>query len=100
MYLDFDPDTAWSRVHVPVLLLAGGRDRSVASLETWPRIERALRQAGNSAYTLRVFPTANHEGLESSTGAEDEYPRLHRYAPGYLEAQLAWLRETLHIPAR
>lgn len=96
-FLAFDPDTAWSRVRVPALLLASGRDRSAASLETWPRIERALRRAGNTAYKLEVFPTANHDGLESTTGADDEYPSLHRYAPGYLSKTLDWLRSTLHV---
>jgi alpha-beta hydrolase superfamily lysophospholipase len=99
-FLDFDPDTAWSRVRVPALFLAGGRDRSAASLETWPRIATALRRAGNNAYTLRVFPTANHEGLEAATGADDEYPVLHRYAPGYFLTLLEWLRATLHLPRR
>jgi pimeloyl-ACP methyl ester carboxylesterase len=93
--LAFDPDTAWSRVHVPVLLLAGGHDRSVASIETWPRIEAALKRAANTRYTLRKFPTANHEGLDSVTGNDDEFPTLHRYAPGYHEALLDWLRATL-----
>ena len=93
--LAFDPDTAWSRVHVPVLLLAGGHDRSVASIETWPRIEAALKRAANTRYTLREFPTANHEGLDSVTGSDDEFPTLHRYARGYHQALLDWLRSTL-----
>jgi pimeloyl-ACP methyl ester carboxylesterase len=99
-YEAFDPDSAWSRVRVPVLFLAGGHDRSAASIETWPRIEAALRRAGNTRYTLRTFPSANHEGFESETGADEEYPRLHRYAPGYFEQTLQWLRDTLGpIPA-
>jgi hypothetical protein len=96
-FLAFDPVVAWSRVRVPVLLMAGGRDRSVASTETWPRIETALRLAGNTKYRLRVLPTANHEGLDAVTGDDDEFPTLHRYAPEYFDTIIVWLRGVLKL---
>lgn len=96
--LAFDPESAWSKVTVPVLFLAGGRDRSVASTKTWPRIEGALQAAGNKKYALRVFATANHEGLDAVTGDDDEFPTLHRYAPGYFDAIMDWLRTVLKLP--
>ena len=91
MLMDFDPSESWERVTCPVLLFFGELDANVPPRESWPPIERALRQAGNRNVTKILLRKANHLFLEARTGARDEYPRLSRFVPGYFDAMARWL---------
>jgi len=92
MLMDFDPSGSWRRVTCPVLLFFGELDANVPPQESWPPIERALRQAGNSRVRQIVLPNANHLFLEARTGARDEYPGLSRFVPGYFDRMAQWLQ--------
>jgi uncharacterized protein len=92
MLMDFDPSASWKRVTCPVLLFFGELDANVPPRESWPPIERALRQAGNRNVTKILLPRANHLFLEAQTGTRDEYPRLSRFVTGYFDAMARWLR--------
>jgi pimeloyl-ACP methyl ester carboxylesterase len=96
MLMDFDPSPSWQRVICPVLLFFGELDANVPPRESWPPIERALRQGGNPSVTRFVLPKANHLFLEARTGARDEYPGLSRFVPGYFDNMTQWL----HAQAR
>jgi pimeloyl-ACP methyl ester carboxylesterase len=92
MLMDFDPSESWRRVTCPVLLFFGELDANVPPRESWPPIERALRQAGNRDVTKILLRKANHLFLEAQTGARDEYPGLSRFVPAYFDAMARWLR--------
>ena len=93
MLMDFDPSASWKRVTCPVLLFFGELDANVPPRESWPPIERALRQAGNPRVSQVVLPKANHVFLEARTGTRDEYPGLSRFVPGYFDRMAQWLQD-------
>jgi uncharacterized protein len=95
MLMDFDPTPSWARVRCPVLLFFGELDANVPPEESWPPIERALRQGGNHAVTRVLLPKANHLFLEARTGARDEYPGLSRFVPGYFDRMARWLQDAV-----
>jgi pimeloyl-ACP methyl ester carboxylesterase len=92
MLMDFDPTPSWKRVRCPVLFFFGELDANVPPRESWPPIERALREGGNHNVTRFLLPHANHLFLEARTGARDEYPRLSRFVPGYFDRMASWLQ--------
>lgn len=92
MLMDFDPSSSWRRVTCPALFFFGELDANVPPRESWPPIERALRQGGNSTVTQIVLPHANHLFLQARTGARDEYPGLSRFVPGYFDTMARWLQ--------
>lgn len=91
MLMDFDPTPYWRQVRCPVLLFYGEVDANVPPSVSWPPIERALRDGGNSRVTMVVLPKANHVFLEAKTGGRDEYPGLSRFVPGYFNRMAEWL---------
>ena len=91
MLMDFDPVPSWTRVRCPVLFFYGELDANVPPAESWPPIERALRQGGNRNVSKVLLPRANHLFLEARTGARDEYPALSRFVAGYFEQMGDWL---------
>jgi pimeloyl-ACP methyl ester carboxylesterase len=91
MLMDFDPAPLWPRVRCPVLLFFGELDANVPPRESWPPIERGLKQGGNADVTHFVLPQANHLLLEARTGARDEYPGLSAFVPGYFDRMAGWL---------
>lgn len=92
MLMNFDPAPSWRRVRCPVLFFFGELDANVPPAESWPPIERALRDGGNTGATQVLLPRANHLFLEARTGARDEYPGLSRFVPGYFDRMAQWLR--------
>jgi pimeloyl-ACP methyl ester carboxylesterase len=95
MLMDFDPTPYWRQVQCPVLLFYGEVDANVPPAVSWPPIERALRNGGNSRVTMFVLPKANHVFLEARTGGRDEYPGLSRFTPGYFSQMARWLEATV-----
>jgi len=87
----FDPRPYAARVKVPILALFGGLDRSTP-MESAANLELAAREAGNTAVTIQVFPTADHGALDAVTGGNAELPSRSRFAPGFFEAIRRWLR--------
>src|SRR5262245_2159255 len=100
--LDFDPTSYWERVKVPVLRIFGERDDRAPVDRSVARTREAFQRAGNTRYTIKVFPGADH-GIaiapkpsasdQRSTGV-DEVPK---FAPGYLDTMTGWLREQLGL---
>ena len=91
MNVDVDPTPLWERTTIPVLALFGGKDTEVYASRAAPRLQSMLTRAKNPDFTIKVFPEGNHEGFEAVTGYESEFPRLHRYSPGYFRLMNDWI---------
>ena len=74
-YFAYDPLPTVRKVKQPVLILQGERDRQVDQSHA-TMLANALRGAGNTRVTLKVFPTLNHLFLPSKTGSFSEYSHL------------------------
>lgn len=85
-----DPYANLTRVHQPLLAIFGDRDRSTDPGESLPLFRRALRQAGNTHYTLRVIHGADHTMHANATGFTPDRPGA-PFAPGYLALTTTWI---------
>jgi dienelactone hydrolase len=79
----FDVVPYLRRMNVPTLWLLGGRDQEIPLRATLAILRRL--QSSGKAYTIRVYPGANH-------GLFDVPPTDPRAMPDTLD----WLRETVH----
>src|ERR1700720_4629528 len=74
----------WRQVKIPVLALYGGKDLNVPAAKNVTALTQALTAAGNQDFTIKVFPDANHDGLETTDpmldGEQARY--LTRLVPG------------------
>lgn len=55
----------WRQVRIPVLALYGGKDLNVPAQKNVTALTQELTDAGNRDFTIKVFPDANHDGLET-----------------------------------
>jgi pimeloyl-ACP methyl ester carboxylesterase len=84
-----DPVGPLERVQQPVLAIWGEKDRVEPPAESARIVREALQRGGNTRYTIRFFPDAEH-GLHSSP---DGFVTREHLAPGYLEAVTSWVKE-------
>lgn len=77
----YDPALTFRRVRCPVLIIYGEKDNPAEGVA---RIERALKEAGNRDYTVRVFPGADH-----SLEVRGEGGRM-TWAEGFLALLTDW----------
>lgn len=92
-FLSYDPSYALEKVTCPVLLLFGGKDLQVPVGQNQKPMEDALKKAGNSDYTVKIYPDANHLFQEAGTGSPDEYPQLpKKFVPGFLDEITEWIK--------
>jgi pimeloyl-ACP methyl ester carboxylesterase len=89
----YDPSVALERVSCPVLALFGELDKSTPVSQTIANMQRALKIAGNTRFTYKVFPKGNHGLLESETGSNREIPKLKRFVPGLFDTITVWLQK-------
>ena len=90
----YDPKPALRKVSCPALVLNGEKDLQVPHKENLPAIEAALKEAGNSDYTIKMLPGLNHLFQRSSTGAVSEYAKIpETINPAALNAISDWLLE-------
>ena len=93
-FLVYDPRPTLSKVHCPVLAIIGERDLQVPPKQNLPEIEKALKSAGNTNYTLRELPELNHLLQTCETGAPSEYGRIEEtMAPAALAVIGDWIVE-------
>lgn len=90
--LDFDPAASWKRIKVPVLAFYGERDNVVPVPRSVEAIDKALKQAGNSDVTIKVYADANHLiklpfGEQPDSGGKWDWSRP---VPEYLDTMLNW----------
>ena len=95
---NYDPLVTARLVRQPVLILHGALDRQVTVGQA-DTLAAALREAGNRAVTVRIFPGLNHLFLvsPSGTGAPDEYAVLREVIPpaDVLDTLASWLAARL-----
>jgi Xaa-Pro aminopeptidase/pimeloyl-ACP methyl ester carboxylesterase len=102
LYLMSQVDTVelWRQITIPVLALYGGQDLNVPAEKNVIALDAALKSAGNRDYTIRVFPNANHDGLDAGKAplTYDQFRHLQRYAAGYFSTQLDWVLHHVESP--
>jgi dienelactone hydrolase len=74
-WLDYDPVSTARRLRAPTLILQGATDRQVPAHEA-TRLAAAIREGGNTAVTVRVFPRINHLFLRDPQGSPTGYADL------------------------
>src|SRR5687767_8343529 len=95
----FDPTASLMKIRIPVLVLLGELDWAIPSKASALAFEQAFKRAGNTDYSIKVLPKANHGLLEASTGYGSEFSRLKRYVPGYMDGMATWLRQRVNAKA-
>ena len=76
------------------------RDSNIPVQASIPIIKAALKRAGNTDYTIKVFPTGRHDLVEGENGGPKESARMKRYAPGFWSTMTDWLMDRLTASAR
>lgn len=88
--MDFDPAPLWKKITIPVLVLYGENDQEVPSAKEASLFRADLEKAGNQAFVIKVFPSANHELLVVPSESE---PWHWRYiAPEYQTTLVNWIQ--------
>ena len=78
--MDVNPADFLTKVHCPVLAIFGENDTSIPVEKSVALYKQYLGEAGNEAFTSKVFPNASHT---IRVGQE--------FAPGYFDLMLNWL---------
>ena len=89
----YDPAVAWRGATFPVLYLGGEYDVLQDQAAAHGELETLLREAGNTDYTLRILPRANHALFETSAPAPSAWQRMQgvsRYSPEFWPTLLGW----------
>ncbi len=92
----YKSDTALSALKCPVLVIAGELDRYSDTKTNMQLFQQIFEKSGNiKNVTFKVFPSANHAYLETTTGKLDdtEITELKRFVPGYLETLASWTKK-------
>lgn len=91
----YDPGPTLRQLKVPVLALFGELDNNIVAEKNKAAWEAALTAAGNSDYTLRILPKANHAQFEAKVGSNAEAPSLQRFVPSYFTTVQDWLAKRI-----
>jgi dienelactone hydrolase/tetratricopeptide (TPR) repeat protein len=91
----FDPAPYLERMRIPTLWLYGGLDQSIPAEPSIAVLQRLERQG--HPFTIKLFPRASHQMLESVTGKQDESARLTRFVPGYFASELDWVLRRVRL---
>ena len=91
-FITHDPKVALRQVKCPVLALNGELDKQVPPKDNLPAIEQALREGGNTHFTVKELPGLNHLFQTAKTGNIDEYAKIEEtIAPLALETMAQWI---------
>ncbi|MCX5643431.1 MAG: alpha/beta fold hydrolase [Phycisphaerae bacterium] len=91
-FITHDPKTVLRRVKCPVLAINGEFDKQVLPQENLPAIEQALREGGNTHFTVKELPGLNHLFQTAKTGNMDEYAKIEEtMSPMALETIAKWI---------
>jgi dienelactone hydrolase len=83
----------WRQVKIPVLALYGGEDLNVPAARNVAALTKELKEAGNRDFTIKVFPEANHEFVQTANAMLDneQVRYLQGHVPGFFDTQLSWV---------
>ncbi len=91
-FITHDPKTVLRKVKCPVLALNGALDKQVLPPDNLPAIEQALREGGNTHFTIKELPGLNHLFQTAKTGNEDEYGKIEEtMSPLALDTIAKWI---------
>ena len=91
-FLTYDPSLTLRQVQVPILAMNGDKDLQVPGRENLAAIEAALRQGGNSDFSIVELPNLNHLFQTSETGSLTEYATIEEtFALAALEVLGTWI---------
>jgi hypothetical protein len=86
----YDGEAVLRHVRQPLLGIWGGHDLLTPPQENPPRFAHALEQGGNTHYTFRFFPEADHAAHQTIDGGQTRLPSL---TPGYAELVGSWVHD-------
>jgi pimeloyl-ACP methyl ester carboxylesterase len=88
-----DTPKLWQRITVPVLALYCGKDLNVPAAKNIRALDDALKIAGNRDYTIKLFPNADHNGMDTDKAmlTPDDFRYLQKLASGVFSARLDWV---------
>jgi pimeloyl-ACP methyl ester carboxylesterase len=91
-FVAYDPRPALRQVRCPALALVGSMDLQVDPATNLRAIEQALREGGNTDYTVEELPKLNHLFQTCTTGSLAEYAKIEEaVAPVVLEMIADWI---------
>ncbi|MEZ4668058.1 MAG: alpha/beta fold hydrolase [Anaerolineae bacterium] len=91
-FVNYNPGEDWAKTTVPVLALFGGKDTQVDGGQNAPAMEAALKQAGNTDYSIVTLPDANHLFQSATSGAPSEYGTLKQeFTADFLPTVVDWV---------
>jgi pimeloyl-ACP methyl ester carboxylesterase len=93
----YDPAATLRQTKVPVLALFGGLDEKVPPENNAKRMEEFLRQAGNTNFTIKVFPKADHDFIEVEAMGRKGYLNRKGYIPGYFNTIVEWILKRVEV---
>ena len=86
-----EPAPIWEQVTQPVLAIWGEIDGLVHTGESVEVVRSALDRGGNTHYSLRVLPGADHGIFQAIEGFQNEPRPRTAYAEGYLGGMVEWI---------
>lgn len=86
----FDAQGVLEHVRQPLLGVWGGHDMQTPPEDNPPLFAQALRRGGNTHYTFRFFPDADHAAHQTPDGG---YTRGKALAPGYADLVGTWVKD-------
>lgn len=93
-YLPYDPGTVLRKITCSVIALNGEKDVQVPARENLRAIEKALRDGGNTDYSIRELPHLNHLLQTAETGSISEYGKIEEtMSPTALQIICDWILE-------
>lgn len=91
-FLSHQPKDALEKVKCPVLAINGAKDLQVDVEQNFPAIEKALKKAGNTDFTMKKLSNLNHLFQTTETGSPSEYGQLEEtFSPKALEEISSWI---------
>ena len=93
----FDSASYWRKVHIPLLVLFGGKDHVVPVGPNRLRLEGLLSEAGNTQAQIVTLERDNHLDMLAKTGVRTEYATLNRFDPAYFQTLAAFLDRMLGL---
>jgi len=92
-FIAYNPSAALKKIYCPVLALNGSKDLQVPSSQNLNAIERNLKKAGNSNYTIKEFAGLNHLFQHCATGSPSEYLHIEEtFSPEVLDFMTQWIK--------
>jgi pimeloyl-ACP methyl ester carboxylesterase len=97
-FISYDPAPTLEHVQCPVLALFGELDLQVPAETNKQAMERALTNAHNRDYQIKVLPKANHLYLTATTGSPSEYAAMRKeFVSGFLETISDWILKHVSV---